>query len=66
MKNAVTVSFLETYNAELIMLQSSPNYKTEIQLFDDPAKKGSIKITGLEERTIKKEDEIYSVTEKGP
>lgn len=65
MDHTVRVSFLEIYNEELIDLLSLPGDNTKLKLYDDAAKKGSVIVSGLEERTVKSKNEIYKILEKG-
>nr|CAD7407179.1 unnamed protein product [Timema cristinae] len=61
----VRVSYLELYNEELIDLLSTSNDPSKINLYEDPLKKGSVIVSGLEEVTVHTKNEIYNIMEKG-
>nr|CAD7430638.1 unnamed protein product [Timema monikensis] len=61
----VRVSYLELYNEELIDLLSTSNDPSKIKLYEDPLKKGSVIVSGLEEVTVHTKNEIYNIMEKG-
>ncbi|CAG2056586.1 unnamed protein product [Timema podura] len=61
----VRVSYLEMYNEELIDLLSTSNDPSKIKLYEDPLKKGSVIVSGLEEVTVHTKNEIYNIMEKG-
>nr|CAD7264082.1 unnamed protein product [Timema shepardi] len=61
----VRVSYLELYNEELIDLLSTSNDPSKMKLYEDPLKKGSVIVSGLEEVTVHTKNEIYNIMEKG-
>ncbi|KAK6641184.1 hypothetical protein RUM44_012893 [Polyplax serrata] len=63
----VRVSFLELYNEELCDLLA-PNVNDDgksLKLFEDSIKKGSVIVSGLEERTVHNKDDVYAILEAG-
>lgn len=61
------VSFLELYNEELCDLLA-PNDNDDgknLKLFEDSMKKGSVIVSGLEERTVHNKDDVYAILEAG-
>lgn len=63
---SVKVSFIELYNEELSdLLSDSSNENEKLRIFEDPARKGSVTIPGLEEIVVKNRNEVYSILKKG-
>lgn len=58
------ISYLELYNEELSDLLSSSDY-TQIRIFDDANKKGSIIVQGLEEIPVHSTADVYKLLAKG-
>lgn len=58
------ISYLELYNEELCDLLSS-NDVTQIRIFEDPNKKGSIIVQGLEEIPVHSTADVYKLLAKG-
>lgn len=58
------ISYLELYNEELCDLLSS-NDDTQIRIFEDPNKKGSIIVQGLEEIPVHSTADVYKLLAKG-
>lgn len=58
---SVRVSFIELYNEELSDLLGTSN----LRIFEDPKRPGSIIIHGMEEITVNNKDEIYQILERG-
>ncbi|KAL0275976.1 UNVERIFIED_CONTAM: hypothetical protein PYX00_003666 [Menopon gallinae] len=63
----VRVSFLELYNEELCDLLA-PNVNDDgksLRLYEDSMKKGSVIVSGLEERTVHNKNDVYAILEAG-
>ncbi|XP_055317754.1 kinesin-like protein Klp61F isoform X2 [Sitodiplosis mosellana] len=58
------ISYLELYNEELCDLLSS-NDVAQIRIFEDPNKKGSIIVQGLEEIPVHSTADVYKLLAKG-
>lgn len=63
----VRVSFLELYNEELCdLLAPADNDDTKtLRLFEDTLKRGSVIVSGLEERTVYEKNDVYPILEAG-
>ncbi|CAG7709471.1 unnamed protein product [Allacma fusca] len=63
----IRVSFLELYNEELYdLLAPVEGAKLKnLRMFEDPNKKNSITISGLEEVIVQSKHEVYQIMEKG-
>ncbi|KAF8362355.1 bmk-1 [Pristionchus pacificus] len=63
----VRLSYVEIYNEEMIDLLSSPSSddKHLIRLFEDPAKKGTIVISGVEDIPVRCRDDVYRLLKQG-
>lgn len=61
---SMRVSYLELYNEELSDLLSSSDV-TPIRIFEDPNKKGSIIVQGLEELPVHSTADVYKLLAKG-
>lgn len=61
---SMRVSYLELYNEELSDLLSSSDI-TQIRIFEDPNKKGSIIVQGLEEIPVHNTGDVYKLLAKG-
>lgn len=61
---SMRVSYLELYNEELSDLLSSSDF-TQIRIFDDASKKGSIIVQGLEEIPVHNTADVYKLLAKG-
>ena len=62
---SVKISFMELYNEELSDLLSDSNEAEKLRIFDDPNRKGSVIIPGLEEIVVKNKSEVYKIMQKG-
>ncbi|XP_062499722.1 kinesin-like protein KIF11 [Corticium candelabrum] len=62
---SVRVSFLELYNEELFDLLSSNDDNSRLRLFEDPVRKGSVVVQGLEEVTVHSKEEVYRILQEG-
>lgn len=63
---SVKISFMELYNEELSDLLSESSATDEKRrIYDDPARKGSVQIPGLEEAVVKNKNEVYRILQKG-
>lgn len=62
---SVRVSFIELYNEELFDLLTSPDDTNRLRLYEDPAKKGSVFIQGVQEVVVHSKDEVYGIMEHG-
>lgn len=60
---SVKISFIELYNEELSDLLSDTSDK--LRIFDDPNRKGSVIIPGLEEVVVQNKSEVYKILQKG-
>jgi kinesin family member 11 len=60
---SVKISFIELYNEELSDLLSESTEK--LRIYDDPARKGSVVIPGLEEVVVQNKTEVYRILQKG-
>lgn len=60
---SVKISFIELYNEELSDLLSESTDK--LRIYDDPARKGSVVIPGLEEVVVRNKNEVYKILQKG-
>ncbi|GMT14539.1 hypothetical protein PFISCL1PPCAC_5836 [Pristionchus fissidentatus] len=64
----VRLSYVEIYNEEMIDLLGSTavdEKQQHIRLFEDPAKKGSIVISGAEEVPVRCRDDVYRLLKQG-
>lgn len=61
---SMRVSYLELYNEELSDLLS-PSEVAQIRIFEDPNKKGSIIVQGLEELPVHNTSEVFKLLAKG-
>lgn len=61
---SMRISYLELYNEELCDLLSSSE-STQIRIFEDPNKKGSIIVQGLEEIPVHNTADVYKLLAKG-
>uniref|UniRef100_A0A915J254 Kinesin motor domain-containing protein n=1 Tax=Romanomermis culicivorax TaxID=13658 RepID=A0A915J254_ROMCU len=61
----IRVSFVELYNEELFDLLTGPDDAQRLPLFDDPIRKGSVVIRGLEEVIVRSKEEVYEIMERG-
>lgn len=61
---SMRVSYLELYNEELSDLLS-PSDVAQIRIFEDPNKKGSIIVQGLEELPVHNTSEVFKLLAKG-
>ncbi|GMS84082.1 hypothetical protein PENTCL1PPCAC_6257, partial [Pristionchus entomophagus] len=63
----VRLSYVEIYNEEMIDLlaSTSSDDKHLIRLFEDPAKKGSIVIHGVEDIPVRCRDDVYRLLKQG-
>lgn len=61
---SMRISYLELYNEELSDLLSSSEV-TQIRIFEDPNKKGSIIVQGLEEIPVHSTADVYKLLAKG-
>lgn len=61
----VRASFVELYNEELFDLMTGVEDTKRLRLFDDPVRKGSVVIHGLEEVIIRTKEEVYDIIERG-
>ncbi|XP_029645046.1 kinesin-like protein KIF11-B isoform X2 [Octopus sinensis] len=59
---SIRVSFIELYNEELFDLLGNTS---NLRMFEDPKRQGSLIIHGMEEITVNFKDEIYQVLERG-
>lgn len=62
---SVTVSYLEIYNEELFDLLGNSVDPQKLRIFEDPAKKGAVRVHGLEEVTVHSRNEVFGILEKG-
>lgn len=63
---SVKISFIELYNEELSdLLSESTDNNEKLRIFDDPARKGSVIIPGLEEIVVQNKSEVYKILQKG-
>ncbi|TKR65189.1 hypothetical protein L596_025630 [Steinernema carpocapsae] len=63
---SVRVSYLELYNEELYDLLGASDLKnTRLRIFEDPMKKGSVVINGMEEVPVKDREEVYKLLKRG-
>lgn len=63
---SVKISFIELYNEELTdLLSESSNENDKLRIYEDPARKGSVMIPGLEEIVVKNKNEVYKILQKG-
>ena len=62
---SVMVTFLEIYNEELFDLLGTGTDNQKLRLFEDTAKKGAIRVHGLEEVTVHSRNEVYEILERG-
>jgi len=61
----VKISFIELYNEELSDLLTEGNENDKLRIFDDPERKGSVKIPGLEEIVVRNKSEVYKILQRG-
>ncbi|RWS15023.1 kinesin-like boursin [Dinothrombium tinctorium] len=64
-EHSVGVSFIELYNEELYDLLSPVDDTTKLKIYDDPIRKGSVIICGLEEINVHTKAQIYEILRKG-
>ena len=62
---SVKISFIELYNEELSDLLTENNDNDKLRIYDDPERKGSVKIPGLEEIVVRNKAEVYKILQKG-
>lgn len=62
---SVKVSFIELYNEELSDLLGDVNVEKSLRIYEDPNRKGSVTIPGLEEVLVKSKSEVYAVLQRG-
>jgi kinesin family protein 11 len=62
---SVKVSYIELYNEELSDLLSQQSIDDKLRIFDDPARKGSVIIPGLEEVIVRNKTEVFKLLLKG-
>ena len=62
---SVKISFIELYNEDLSDLLSESPENEKLRIFDDPARKGSVIIPGLEEIVVQNKSEVYKILQKG-
>ncbi|VDM48104.1 unnamed protein product [Toxocara canis] len=63
---SVRVSYVELYNEELYdLLSGSDQQQPRLRIFEDPIRKGSVVIAGLEEVAIRERDEVYELLRRG-
>ncbi|GAB1604416.1 kinesin-like protein KIF11-B isoform X1 [Argonauta hians] len=60
---SIRVSFIELYNEELFDLLGSN--ASNLRMFEDPKRQGSLIIHGMEEITVNYKEEIYQILERG-
>ena len=65
MLTILRVSFLELYNEEIFDLLSATDDTTRLKLFEDPTRKGSVVVQGLEEALVENKAAVYKILEKG-
>ncbi|RWS20335.1 kinesin-like protein KIF11, partial [Leptotrombidium deliense] len=65
MEHTIGVSFIELYNEELYDLLSPVDDTARLKIYDDPVKKGSVIISGLEEINVHTKAQIYEILRKG-
>ncbi|XP_014783299.1 kinesin-like protein KIF11 [Octopus bimaculoides] len=59
---SIRVSFIELYNEELFDLLGNTS---NLRMYEDPKRQGSLIIHGMEEITVNFKDEIYQILERG-
>ena len=66
---SVKISFMELYNEELSDLLRDGDFDgttdTKLRIYDDPNRKGSVIIPGLEEMVVENKNEVYRILQKG-
>ncbi|CAG5099910.1 Oidioi.mRNA.OKI2018_I69.XSR.g16744.t1.cds [Oikopleura dioica] len=62
---AVHVSLIEIYNDEIFDLLSDRQDIEKLKMFDDPNKKGAVKIKGVKEFAVSNKEDIYAIMERG-
>ncbi len=62
---SVKISFIELYDEELSDLLTEGNENDKLRIFDDPERKGSVKIPGLEEIVVRNKSEVYKILQRG-
>lgn len=62
---SMKVSFIELYNEELTDLLGDPSVEKALRIYDDPQRKGSVNIPGLEEVLVKSKSEVYKILQRG-
>ncbi|XP_017799179.1 PREDICTED: kinesin-like protein Klp61F [Habropoda laboriosa] len=62
---SVRVTFLELYNEEVFDLLSPIDEPAKIRIYEDPIKKGSVIVHGLEEVVIHNKNEVFKILQKG-
>lgn len=68
MEFTIRVSYLELYNEELFDLLAptiDENSSSKIRIFEDPTKKGSVIVQGLEEVPVKNKSDVYKIISDG-
>ncbi|XP_070385809.1 kinesin-like protein KIF11 isoform X2 [Dermacentor albipictus] len=59
------VSYIHLYNEQLFDLLSADEDTTKLKIFDDPSRKGSVIIQGLEEIMVRSREEAFRILQKG-
>nr|XP_034173389.1 kinesin-like protein Klp61F [Osmia lignaria]XP_034173390.1 kinesin-like protein Klp61F [Osmia lignaria] len=62
---SIRVSFLELYNEEIFDLLSPSDEAAKIRIYEDPTKKGSVIVHGLEEMSIHNKTEVFKILQRG-
>ncbi|XP_012151720.1 kinesin-like protein Klp61F [Megachile rotundata] len=62
---SIRVSFLELYNEEIFDLLSPSDEAAKIRIYEDPTKKGSVIVHGLEEMPIHTKIEVFKILQRG-
>uniref|UniRef100_A0A914VQU9 Kinesin-like protein n=1 Tax=Plectus sambesii TaxID=2011161 RepID=A0A914VQU9_9BILA len=59
----VRISYVELYNEELMDLIGAADLEqTRLRIYEDPMRKGSVVINGMEEVSVRNREEVYSVS----
>uniref|UniRef100_A0A914VF80 Kinesin-like protein n=1 Tax=Plectus sambesii TaxID=2011161 RepID=A0A914VF80_9BILA len=62
----VRISYVELYNEELMDLIGAADLEqTRLRIYEDPMRKGSVVINGMEEVSVRNREEVYSVLRRG-
>ncbi|GAB6023319.1 Kinesin- protein 11 [Chamberlinius hualienensis] len=62
---SLRVSFLELYNEELFDLLGPIDDNSKLRLYEDPVRKGSVIVSGIEEVAVHSKDEVYTILKRG-